>query len=561
MRTDEQSRATLPHRSPSGWKNAFSRLALLFLVHLDALRKYPAGYFAAVWQRVLGKRLRARLMMAPLLGKSPRSYRLWQLRQAASKIERTGSQDGHRDGLGKVRLFAAVLEGAGLDETLASLARERIDASVVKEMDAVRTDIFAGKAEGPDDWIMTIPSGDTLALGAGAVYRDAAAAASPSVKIIYADDDLATDGKPHFKPEWNRELFNHMDFLSGAAIVRFSACLQGDHSPGLCAPAHIARTIDSDASSVLHVAQILHHRQTRPSPQRPGPVILSSEQRAGLPSVSVIVPTRNRADLLRTCLEGLQRTDYSGGMETLVIDNGSDDPETLQYLASLDRQFARPLHMPGAFNFAAINNAAVAQASGELICFLNNDVETTTRDWLETLAFQALRPEVGAVGAQLLYPSGRIQHAGVVLGIGGGAAHAHRLLRPEEEGYFHRHALPQFVSAVTAACLVVRKDRFLAVGGFDAANFAVAFNDVDLCLKLNKRGWQSLYEPRARLVHHESVSRGTDGDPVGARRLEGELAALQQRWGIAPPQLPGRTVDPFHHPALSPFSENFVLHV
>ena len=500
-------------------------------------------------------------MMAPLLGNSPRSYRLWQLRKSASDIEGIGSQDCHDEGLTKARLFAAVLEGPGLDETLASLARERIDASVVKDTDAVRPDIFAGKAEGPDDWIMTIPSGDTLANGAGEAYRDAAAAAAPSVKIIYADDDLATGGKPHFKPKWNRELFDHLDFLSGAAIVRVTACRQGDHSPGLWAPADVARTIDNDTSSLLHVAQILHHRQSRPSPQRPGPATLSPEQRAGLPPITAIVPTRNRVDLLRTCLEGLQRTDYSAGIETLVVDNGSDDPETLRYLASLNPEFARTVHMPGAFNFAAINNAAVAQASGELICFLNNDVETTTPDWLETLAIQALRPEVGAVGAQLLYPSGRIQHAGVVLGIGGGAAHAHRLLLPEEEGYFHRHALPQFVSAVTAACLVVSKDRFLAVGGFDADNFAVAFNDVDLCLKLNERGWQSLYEPRARLVHHESVSRGSDGDPVGARRLEGELAALQQRWGIAPPQLPGRTVDPFHHPALSPFSENFVLDV
>jgi GT2 family glycosyltransferase len=211
------------------------------------------------------------------------------------------------------------------------------------------------------------------------------------------------------------------------------------------------------------------------------------------------------------------------------------------------------LRHPGPFNYSAINNRAVAEASGELICLLNNDIEMLAPDWLGIMAMQALRDDVGAVGAQLLYPDGRIQHAGVVIGVGQAAGHAHRFLRPQDEGYFHRHALPQFVTAVTAACLVVQRERFLAIGGLDEAAFPVAFNDVDLCLKLNKRGWQSLYEPRAILVHHESISRGFDRDPVGAARFRAELAALQQRWRT------DRIVDPFHHPHLSRVSEQFAL--
>ena len=135
------------------------------------------------------------------------------------------------------------------------------------------------------------------------------------------------------------------------------------------------------------------------------------------------------------------------------------------------------------------------------------------------------------------------------------AAHAHRLLAPDEEGYFWRHQLPQYVSAVTAACLVVRRDRFMAVGGFNTESFAVAFNDVDLCLRLNRKGWQSFYEPRARLVHHESVSRGFDRDRMSAQRFAGELRALRRNW------MTDAIVDPFHHPSLSQYSERFVVNL
>jgi GT2 family glycosyltransferase len=295
---------------------------------------------------------------------------------------------------------------------------------------------------------------------------------------------------------------------------------------------------------------VLHHRHARPHPRVPA----APEARpdGGLPSVSVIIPTRNRVDLLATCLAGLAETAYPD-LEVIVVDNDSDDPHTLAFLEGLDSTTHRVLRHAGPFNFSTINNRAASEARGEMLCLLNNDIEVIGPDWLSAMVAQALRPHVGAVGARLLYPDGRIQHAGVVLGVGGAAAHAHRLLRPGEEGYFRRHDLPQFVSAVTAACLVVRRDRFLAVDGFDERDFAVAFNDVDLCMRLNRRGWQALYEPRATLIHHESVSRGLDRDPAGAERLAGEIAALRRNWGT------DTLVDPFHHPELSPFSERFVV--
>jgi GT2 family glycosyltransferase len=302
------------------------------------------------------------------------------------------------------------------------------------------------------------------------------------------------------------------------------------------------------------VAEVLHHRLTRP---RPPATVRRLNLRADLPRVSIVVPTRDRVDLLSTCIAGVEVTDYPD-IEVIVVDNDSIDAATKDFLAGLPGR-SRPgltmrvLSHPGNFNYSTINNRAGAAATGELLCLLNNDIEVRDDGWLAIMATQALREDVGAVGAQLLYPDGRLQHAGVVIGVGNAAGHAHRFLRPEEEGYFRRHALPQFVSAVTAACLVVQRQRFLAVCGLDPHRFPVAFNDVDLCLRLNARGWQAFYEPRAVLVHHESVSRGLDLDPVGAARFRSELAALQQIWKT------NEIFDPYHHPRLSRASEQFVL--
>jgi GT2 family glycosyltransferase len=271
-----------------------------------------------------------------------------------------------------------------------------------------------------------------------------------------------------------------------------------------------------------------------------------------LPHASLIIPTRDNAALLRNCMAGVRATDYPS-FDVTVIDNGSSDPETLAYLEELERGGVRVERQPGPFNYARMHNAIVPHLAGPLICFLNNDIEMIAPDWLAFLAAAALRDEVGAAGARLLYPDRSVQHAGIVIGVGGGAGHAHRLQSDGEEGYFDRAHLPQYVSAVTAACLVMRKDRFEAVGGFNADDFAVAFNDVDLCLKLNARGWQSLYEPRACLIHHESKSRGFDRDSTGKARFDGELAALKRIWKT------DLAHDPFHHPELSQFSEQFVV--
>ena len=486
--------------------------------------------------------------MAPLLGQSRWAYPLWLANQHPRSLTTTASADTRA-------LLALVADGDGADETFASLAAEGIAARLVHDGRGCEA-----------HWILPLQAGDTLAPGAGAAYAEAVAQADGRTRIIYADDDLLDSAgrrhSPHFKPDWNRELFAHCDYLSGAALLRVT----DSHFKDVNGPdwiAELTRKVADDCgheeSAILHLHQILHHRRARPEISPLGPPLHPSL--GPLPSVSIIIPTRNRVDLLKTCLEGLERTSYPLKLQIIVIDNGSDDPSTLAYLAKLDPDFATVLRDDSAFNFAALNNRAVEQATGEMLCFLNNDIAIVDPNWLVTMVAQAMRNEVGTVGARLLYPDGRIQHAGVVLGVGGGAAHAHRFLDPAETGYFHRHSLPQFTSAVTAACMVVARDKFLAVGGFDAERFAVSFNDVDLCLRLAERGWKSLYEPRATLVHHESVSRGFDRDPQGAARLAGELSALQERWCTQPADTGEGTIDPYHHPALSRFSETFVVDI
>lgn len=535
--------------APVGWFG-LRRLWLTLRVHVDGFLLAPKTYTQAVWWRLFGLRVRSRSAIEPLIGRSPHAYSLWRLVQS----QRSTVQPIPPTVI-PVPLIVAIDLGRGEQGIAATLTSLEPDSGLCRTVLLRPGDTDWQKTLDTPFWLCTLEPGDRLAPGAIATYL--AAVQSTPASVIYADDDLV-DGRgamhsPHFKPDWNSELHCWHDYVSGSCIIRF------ERADGLAAiVSHnnwqrelVAGRAALDAGAIAHVPQVLHHRRRRPTPRLPAADNPCSGG-GSWPSVSVIVPTRNRADLLGACLEGLDRTDYPA-LDRLVIDNDSDDPATLALFERIAANGVRVLHFPGAFNYAAMNNMASGEASGELLCFLNNDIEVLDGNWLKHMVRAAMQPGIGAVGARLLYADGTIQHAGVVTGIGGGAAHAHRHLRPEDEGYFQRHNLPQAASAVTAACLVVRRDHFLGAGGFDADRFAVAFNDVDLCLRLNAAGLQSFYEPRATLVHHESKSRGKDRDPVGRARFAGELAALKARWGT------GLSTDRFHHPALSRYSETFVV--
>ncbi len=249
------------------------------------------------------------------------------------------------------------------------------------------------------------------------------------------------------------------------------------------------------------------------------------------PLVSIIVPTKDKAEILRPCIDGLlNRTTYSN-LEIIIVDHQSTDPATLELFETykLDSR-VRILPYKGHFNYSAINNFAVAQTGGSVLAFLNNDVDVISENWLDEMVALAVLPDVGAVGAKLLYPDGRVQHAGVVLGPGGVAGHLFHLLGADDPGYFGRAMLTSDVAAVTAACLVVRKAVFEEVGGFDEVNLPIAFNDVDLCLKIGQKGYRNVWTPQARLYHHESISRGSDQVAERVDHFNAEISFMLQKW-------------------------------
>jgi len=272
-------------------------------------------------------------------------------------------------------------------------------------------------------------------------------------------------------------------------------------------------------------------------------------------AVSVGGPSSgDSAELLATCLEGLSRTQFPGEHEIIIVDNGSCEPSTRALFERLEATGeARVLPQPGPFSFAALANAGVAAARGEFVCLLNNDIEVLSPTWLERMAAWASREDVGAVGARLLYPDGTIQHAGVALGIAGSAGHVEKGATPIPGAFAPWHGETRTVSAVTAACLLVSRTKYCAVGGMDAQNFAIDFNDVDLCLKLAARGWQSLYCAEATLVHHESRSRGRVRRGPDKVRFESEIAMLRARWGTE------TVVDRHHSPLFDLKSERCLL--
>ena len=268
---------------------------------------------------------------------------------------------------------------------------------------------------------------------------------------------------------------------------------------------------------------------------------------ASLPRASVIIATRNRAELLGPCVEGvLRRTEYAD-IEVVLVDNGSDAPDAL---ALLDRQArdhrVRVLRQPGPFNWAALNNAGVAASTGEVCVLLNNDTDVIDAGWLHELVAQAMRPGVGAVGAKLLYPDGTVQHAGVVLGRDGHAIHMWRRNPGDAPGYLRSLTTVREVSAVTGACLAMRRTVFDSLGGCDAANLPVTWNDIDLCLRVRAQGLRVIWTPHARLLHLEQASRGADDTPENDARFRREQAFMRARWGDA------LVRDPFLNPNLLP---------
>ena len=404
--------------------------------------------------------------------------------------------------------------------------------------------------------------------------------------LVFSDEDRIEEDSlgrtvhhtPFFKPAFDPELLRAMNYVCHLVVMRRDlAASNGAQSAVDGAQDHdllLRATERLPATDIRHVPRILYHWRVTPNSVSRTPELSQAIQsntvavvqqhlaRCRLsaavephadpigasrhfatrvrwklppqaPTVSIIVPTRDRLDLLRPCIDSIARTSshYPGTLEVLIADNDSTEPGTHAYLGHLsDTGAARIVKSPGEFNWSAINNAAAAAASGEVLIFLNNDTVALSEDWCAELVANALRPEVGAVGARLLYEDGTLQHAGVVLGVEGVAGHDSMGEVPERGGYFGRSHLQRSTSAVTGACLATRKDVFHEVGGFDETGLKVAFNDIDYCLRLRNAGYRVIYNPFAVLYHFESKSRGLDISDEKAARHRVEAATFRARW-------------------------------
>ncbi|HEU5081512.1 MAG TPA: glycosyltransferase [Opitutaceae bacterium] len=395
----------------------------------------------------------------------------------------------------------------------------------------------------------------------------------PEVDLVYSDEDkIDEDGRrlePYFKPDFLPDLYLGQNYTSHLSVYRtsvlrdlggFRVGYEGSQDWDLA-----LRVIDRIGEArIFHIPKILYHWRAIPGStalllsEKNYPVeaarraladhFARKQQNVELvtvpgdhwrvkyalpkdpPRVALIIPTRNRVKLLKQCVESiLAKTTYPN-FEVIVVDNGSDEKETVTYLAELRARGLRVLAYDQPFNYSAINNFAVGHTDAELVGLLNNDLEVINGDWLDEMASQASRPEIGCVGAMLYYPNDRIQHAGVIVGMGGVAGHAFRDFPRGTPGYFNRARLVQNFSAVTAACLVVRRAIYDQVGGLDDKALAVAFNDVDFCLKVKAAGYRNLWTPFAELYHHESASRGAEDTPEKHERFRLEVETMLERW-------------------------------
>ncbi len=425
--------------------------------------------------------------------------------------------------------------------------------------------------------------------------------ANPDAELLYSDEDfIDEDGRrfaPHYKPDWNPALALSHNYVTHLAVYRRSlieavggfregAGVEGAQDYDLLL--RCSARVRAGVGSIVHIPKVLYHWRahegstalgsdqksyTSMAGQRALQDYLDAAGTAGRaeatdddnlyrvayplewePLVSLLIPTRDMLAVVRPCVESILTQSTYRNFEILILDNQSAEPETLEWFRLIQQQDrrVRVLAYDQPFNYSAINNFGVACARGEILGLVNNDIEVITPGWIEELTSLAIQPENGCVGALLYYPDDTVQHAGVILGLGGYAAHSHRGSPRGSQGYFNRLKVRQNLSAVTGACLFVRKSVYEQVGGLDEA-YTVAYNDVDFCLRVQAAGYLNVFTPFAELYHHESKSRGQEDTPEKIARFDEEKARLADRWGALLQR------DPFYNPNLTHAREDFSL--
>jgi len=444
-------------------------------------------------------------------------------------------------------------------------------------------------------WLTILEAGNFLSKEA-LLWTAEAVYEHKDISCIYGDEDRITSGRvrydPYFKPGWNKDLFYSSNYIGSLIFYKNTALkvlniLIGSRfksAPLFELTLQFLKTINAD--EIYHIPKILSHslgddginanRNTREIESRAfslneyflnaGIKANAIVESCGLriqylipipqPLVSLIIPTRNGAALLKKCINSIFTKTLYHNYEILIINNNSDELEALEYFKILElNPRVKVINDFRDFNYSALNNSAVKFARGEVIGLLNNDVEVITPEWLDEMVGYAIQPDIGAVGAKLLYPNNTIQHAGIILGIAGWAGHASKFAPSDSTGYHNSLNSTSTFSAVTGACLLVRKDVFLSVGGFNERDLAIACNDVDFCLRLNEAGLRNIYTPYAVLYHHESATRGHEDTLDKQNRFRKELQYMREKWGNT------LVVDHFYNPNLTKDHEDYSFFV
>lgn len=494
-------------------------------------------------------------------------------------------------------LPALTQSSAAAQETISRYTRDalRIRACCPGETPAQALSAALGTAQG--ELLVFLRAGDEMPPQALFCLAEALCA-EPQGALAYSDEDSlensGPDGavlrsNPQFKPDFDPELLVAGGLTLGLWGCRATLARKAGgpregfgpltaeelgwrvlEVPGVGKAVHVRRVLLNRCSlapgrepqefeyglrmSRERLARLFLHAEVSPAPglpwgrrvryQRPGPEAL----------VSIIIPTRDRADLLGACLHSLLERTAHTVYEILVVDNGSKEKETFQLFSSLPPERVRVLRDDMPFNFSRLNNMAVREARGAYLCMLNNDIEVIDGDWLGELLSFAVRPEVGCVGARLWYADGTLQHGGIIVGLGGSAGHAHRKLAKSQPGYCGRALLVQSMSTVTAACLLVRRDVFDAVGGLDE-DLPESYNDVDFCLRVQAAGYRNIWTPFAELTHHESATRRDRADGHAQRMKEFDRQAtliMRTRRSVL-------AEDPAYNPNLTRLGDDFAL--
>ena len=432
---------------------------------------------------------------------------------------------------------------------------------------------------------------------------------NPQANLIYTDEDKVNEkgirSSPHFKPAFNLDLLLSFNYISHLGVYRreivqsvggFRQGLEGSQDHDLA----LRVIFESSPNQIIHIPRVLYHWRIHSQSTASDPTskdyttekgllaiqnyLDKSQQRGYIsataecvapnrfrchwnlpdcePSVELIIPTRDKAEILELAVRSiLENTNYTN-YKISIVDNQSREQKTANLFQDLQTEYPhkiRILHYNKPFNYSAINNAAAKLSKADILGLVNNDVEAINSDWLREMASHAYRPDVGCVGAKLFYSNDTIQHGGVIIGIGEVAGHSHKYFPRTSLGYTDRLNYTQQSSAVTAACLLVKRSVFNEVGGLNEQDLRIAFNDVDFCLRVHSRGYKNIFTPYAMLYHHESISRGTEDTPQKQERFLKEVNFMLNQYDVSNQgKLPS---DLFYNPNLTGTHENFSLNL